>query len=255
MINFFRKVRQKLLKENKISSYLLYAIGEIVLVVIGILIALQINNWNEHNKTRKKEKVYLSNIKLDQYKNLESLSEFIEIRKEDAKSAEIVLSYFKNDSINLNDFNFHNLGVLEWYPFIQNNNTYEELINAGNLSLISNKEIKNEIQDLQANYKNVDFIETEMQQDYERYLYEVYFNTVDLDLSLKNLEEQLSNGNNQSSVKLDRKDVEILKQSTLYKNGLTLSKYNSNNLIREYQNIIDHTNQMIDHIDNDLQKQ
>ena len=47
MIKFFRKIRQKLLSENNFSKYLLYAVGEIVLVVIGILIALQINDWNE----------------------------------------------------------------------------------------------------------------------------------------------------------------------------------------------------------------
>jgi hypothetical protein len=47
MVKFFRKIRQKLLSENKFSKYFIYAIGEIVLVVIGILIALQINNWNE----------------------------------------------------------------------------------------------------------------------------------------------------------------------------------------------------------------
>ena len=50
MIKFFRKIRRKLLTENKISKYLLYAIGEIILVVIGILIALQVNNWNEDRK-------------------------------------------------------------------------------------------------------------------------------------------------------------------------------------------------------------
>ena len=50
MIKFFRKIRQRLLTENKFSKYLIYAIGEIILVVIGILIALQINNWNENRK-------------------------------------------------------------------------------------------------------------------------------------------------------------------------------------------------------------
>ena len=50
MIKFFRKIRQNLLVENKTGKYLKYAIGEIVLVVIGILIALQINNWNENRK-------------------------------------------------------------------------------------------------------------------------------------------------------------------------------------------------------------
>ncbi|MEM6516972.1 MAG: DUF6090 family protein, partial [Bacteroidota bacterium] len=50
MIKFFRNIRKTLLTENRFNKYLLYAIGEIVLVVIGILIALQINNWNENRK-------------------------------------------------------------------------------------------------------------------------------------------------------------------------------------------------------------
>ncbi|RNC87986.1 MAG: hypothetical protein ED556_02005 [Winogradskyella sp.] len=53
MIKFFRRIRQKLVVENRFSKYLIYALGEIVLVVIGILIALQINNWNENNKIEK----------------------------------------------------------------------------------------------------------------------------------------------------------------------------------------------------------
>jgi hypothetical protein len=59
MIKFFRKIRQKMLTENKFSNYLLYAFGEILLVVIGILIALQINNWNEINKNKSTESEYL----------------------------------------------------------------------------------------------------------------------------------------------------------------------------------------------------
>ncbi len=52
MIKFFRKIRQNLLMENKTGQYLKYALGEIILVVIGILIALSINNWNEHRKEK-----------------------------------------------------------------------------------------------------------------------------------------------------------------------------------------------------------
>ena len=52
MINFFKKIRKKLLSKNKFSSYIIYAVGEIILVVVGILIALQINNWNENRKQR-----------------------------------------------------------------------------------------------------------------------------------------------------------------------------------------------------------
>jgi len=63
MIKFFRNIRQSLIMENKTSKYFKYAIGEIVLVVIGILIALQINNWNELRKERKLEVVVLNDIK------------------------------------------------------------------------------------------------------------------------------------------------------------------------------------------------
>jgi hypothetical protein len=65
MIKFFRKIRQRLLTENKFSKYLLYAIGEIILVVIGILIALQINNWNEKRKENATINTYLKGIMAD----------------------------------------------------------------------------------------------------------------------------------------------------------------------------------------------
>jgi len=62
MIKFFRKIRQNLIMENKNSKYFKYAIGEIVLVVIGILIALQINNWNENRKVLKAQKNLLESF-------------------------------------------------------------------------------------------------------------------------------------------------------------------------------------------------
>ena len=62
MIKFFRQIRQNLLLEGKTGKYLKYAIGEIVLVVIGILIALQINNWNENRLKNKTVKTYLNSL-------------------------------------------------------------------------------------------------------------------------------------------------------------------------------------------------
>ena len=63
MLRFFRQIRQRLLTENRFSKYLLYAIGEILLVVIGILIALQIDTWNEERKNRAFEREVLAQIK------------------------------------------------------------------------------------------------------------------------------------------------------------------------------------------------
>ncbi|WP_420322924.1 DUF6090 family protein [Flagellimonas sp.] len=79
MIKFFRKIRQKLLAENRFSKYLLYAIGEIILVVIGILIALQINNWNQKRLDKKLEITMLQEIKTSLESDLKSY-EILELR-------------------------------------------------------------------------------------------------------------------------------------------------------------------------------
>jgi uncharacterized membrane protein YgaE (UPF0421/DUF939 family) len=95
MIKFFRKIRQSLLIENKLSRYLLYAIGEIVLVVIGILIALQVNNWNEGRKELAKSHEILREIAENlEYNNAQFLQE---IKEEEAvvKSIDIVLENLK----------------------------------------------------------------------------------------------------------------------------------------------------------------
>ncbi|NER13473.1 hypothetical protein GWK08_08500 [Leptobacterium flavescens] len=71
MIKFFRRIRQQLLRERKFSKYLLYAIGEIFLVVIGILIALQLNNWNESRKDRNEEQLVVQTIYDELNQNLQ----------------------------------------------------------------------------------------------------------------------------------------------------------------------------------------
>jgi hypothetical protein len=73
MIKFFRKIRQNLLMENKTGKYFKYAIGEIILVVIGILIALSINNWNEHRKTQINQEKYLLLLKEEALKNINAI--------------------------------------------------------------------------------------------------------------------------------------------------------------------------------------
>ena len=55
MVRFFRNISQKLAAENKVMAYFRYAVGEILLVVIGILVALQVNNWNENQKQKRRE--------------------------------------------------------------------------------------------------------------------------------------------------------------------------------------------------------
>ena len=106
MIKFFRKIRQKTLTENKFSKYLLYAIGEIILVVIGILIALQINNLNEAKKTRTKEISYLKNIKTDLVITNLEIEQYISNRTERAISASNVIEHYNGKPVtDWNEFN------------------------------------------------------------------------------------------------------------------------------------------------------
>ena len=93
MIPFFRKIRKKLADDNKPLKYLRYAIGEIILVVIGILIALQINNWKENKLERKQEKAILNQLNSEFKSNLDQLDEKIKSKTELMKSVLKLLNY------------------------------------------------------------------------------------------------------------------------------------------------------------------
>jgi len=82
MIKIFRKTRQENIKEKRFSNYLVYALGEIILVVVGILIALWINNWNEEKRERQQEKALLKKLKEENLLNLQELSLDVEYRRE-----------------------------------------------------------------------------------------------------------------------------------------------------------------------------
>ncbi|SIO01277.1 DUF6090 family protein [Algoriphagus halophilus] len=104
MISFFRKIRQKLLAQNRVTRYLAYAVGEILLVVIGILIALQVNNWNENRKDAEKEIQLLTNLQVefkDNLKDLDSIS--IEVEEVIYSLEKLFDSFSREPSPNLRD--------------------------------------------------------------------------------------------------------------------------------------------------------
>jgi hypothetical protein len=96
MIKFFRKIRQNLLLQNKTSKYFKYAIGEIVLVVIGILIALQINNWNEDRKIHQQELQIYSELKSDLSQTKKDIIEVISSQKKNISSSQKLFNAIKN---------------------------------------------------------------------------------------------------------------------------------------------------------------
>ncbi|HBR54718.1 MAG TPA: hypothetical protein DEA82_11280 [Flavobacteriaceae bacterium] len=96
MIKFFRKIRQRMLSESKFSRYFFYAIGEIILVVIGILIALQINNWNEERKLDRLELSLLQEMKGNLVSDISDMQENIGYHERALQSASIILASFEN---------------------------------------------------------------------------------------------------------------------------------------------------------------
>lgn len=96
MVRFFRQLRQNLLSENKFRRYLLYAIGEILLVMIGILLALQVNNWNEAKKTRQLEKSTLSEISSALQGDLSQLESWIAIKQLQDSNIIRIINYLED---------------------------------------------------------------------------------------------------------------------------------------------------------------
>ena len=99
MIKFFRKIRQNLLMENKTGKYFKYAIGEIVLVVIGILIALQINNWNENRKAANEEIKILNALYSDFKISKERIEETIKIQSKVLNYSQILIRIHERQNI------------------------------------------------------------------------------------------------------------------------------------------------------------
>lgn len=149
MIKFFRKIRGKLITENKISKYLLYAIGEIILVVIGILIALKINNNNLENKTRELEKDYLTSLGIEFENNILKLEESNKMSVKIENSLIQALKFFDPlvlDTIDKDIFN-NCLFVFAGSEvnFEPSNGVISDIINSGKLNIISNKKLRHKL--------------------------------------------------------------------------------------------------------------
>ena len=148
MFKFFRRVRQSLLSENKFSKYLLYALGEILLVVIGILLALQINNWNEQRMQKEREKVYLNLLLQDLNTDIEFFKSNMEFYNLVLESGIKILSYsngnqypeYSNWELLVDAFHASQI-----WPMIIESATYEELKSAGELSLIDNSILRDRL--------------------------------------------------------------------------------------------------------------
>ena len=184
MIKFFRKIRQNLLSEGKTGKYLKYAIGEIFLVVIGILIALSINNWNNGRIDNSKEQSILKNLQVDYISNISNLdrasADFMEAYQASVTLLDIVKD---NSSINseevdqLIDKIINKPNSLDLIT-----GSMDEIFNTGSLHLIKDPSLRKQL-------SNWSFKCTDTEDDiaiYKNYLFDLFIPSLTKKVKLRN---------------------------------------------------------------------
>ena len=253
MIKFFRKIRQNLLMENKTGKYFKYAIGEIVLVVIGILIALSINNWNDQRKERAKELHYLQNIKTDLQLNKAELNKFLATRKNLIGNAQKIIAHFEGKPVtDLAAFNQLCIPIFAWKRYYQNNNTFQELLNSGNLALITNDSIKTTLLNMEMEYKKLKSEEAHYRFDMETTIYQPIYQFMDVQALTDNFAYRVSQGQAGRDVTLPKQQFDVFFNTMAIKNGFTFTILEYEILNQHMDNMISMTDKLIALIDQEL---
>jgi hypothetical protein len=201
MIKFFRHIRKQLLSENKTGKYFKYATGEIILVVIGILIALQINNWNELKKKKLVEVEILDGIRNDILLDTIDLNSNISSYKRMEKGDSLVLDHLINKK-KMEKRLIQYLGASIHGDLVLNlHRSHFEEAKIYGLSIISNKSLRNRISRLyEFTYETLKVLENSTESfDYESFLsteFNQYFGLDSSGLTLSNAayERLISNG-------------------------------------------------------------
>jgi hypothetical protein len=261
MKRLFRNIRKQLAAENKAAKYLRYAVGEILLIVIGILIALQLNNWNEERKERLIEIQYLKNLKHDLQSDSTDLVHYINIRTGQVNAVQELIKYAKSRDVS-DVYKLDSLytEIALWWEFVPNNNTFEELRSSGNLQLIRSDSIKNLLLDL--NKENEELISTRnhIRREYEHYLYDQKNKSISfLDVNDPDKVETILDWFYpnphivmKNSERL-RKQYRQLFSNAVFINGLALTAGNLPWLIDEHYRIMqENISELIELIDKDL---
>jgi hypothetical protein len=158
MIKFFRHIRKSLLMENKTGKYFKYAIGEIILVVIGILIALQINNWNEDRKAKIVEDSFFANILIDLEKDDAKLNYYKTFYTKRIEYLDTLLTYVRNPNktMGIEKFGMYVEPLFYSADPTNNNTTFESAKASGTFNNFREKEF---IENLSMYYADFTLIE------------------------------------------------------------------------------------------------
>lgn len=170
MIKFFRRIRKKLLSEGKIGDYFKYAFGEIILVVIGILIALQLNNWSSKMKVNEKTNTYLSALNTEIESNIATLDLNINGLHKDIEAHSNTLTSLHSQNLLSADSLFEQvIGTGPIFKPSLTKATFTDLINSGLIENVSDIDLKSRILSIEANLESVDEVHSQAKGVWEEY--------------------------------------------------------------------------------------
>ena len=144
MIGLFRRIRRKLGSQNNFIQYSRYAVGEIVLVMVGILLALQVNNWNELRKEKNEEIEILNSFKRSMSNDIAGLNRSISINRKIKKSINLILNQMEQDLPYKDSLKYHFGNTNVFWTYTISSSVFEAL-KSKNLNLITNKNLRQKI--------------------------------------------------------------------------------------------------------------
>jgi hypothetical protein len=238
MLRFLRHFRQRFLARNQIGRYLLYALGEVLLVMVGILLALQVDNWNEERKERRDELELLKALKTDLVLTRNELDTIVRYNQQYLKGYRLIYDSIEEDRpySQALDSAFTNLDI--WATPYLSTMTYESIQNRG-IDIIQNDSLKRHI----VQFYNVDF--KSITEDMVQWEWSFNQNTTQ-PIMVGNIRRILETGLARPN------DFEALKKNDTFRNFLSI-------LITIRADNIDYSlrakaaaQRLIDHIDNEL---
>jgi len=231
--------------ENKTSKYFKYAIGEIILVVIGILIALQINNWNENRKINKQESVYLQDLKNDFNFDIETLNTRVTVNNEIVHTIDTIFSLISSKKIFTEQdemllANITNQLFGESY-FIPEKGTINQIQSSSSGSFIKNKTLRDLIFRY---YSNAERVEKNMEQSIQIYQHQIITPTLLHPVMVKN--------SFNIKAEVPRLDMSLLIKDNEYLNALAIKSIGTQNQNKQYLKIIEKAQKILLIINSEL---
>jgi hypothetical protein len=181
MIKYFRKIRQNLLAEGKTGKYLKYAVGEIVLVLIGILLALQVNNWNINQNNLKESREFVNRLQKEIISNINFTKSEIQRKEREIKSALAILKMIDEEDKTKNSS--RSLDSLIFISMTNNNmefkiGTLNEGFNTGKVALITSDSLKSLLYGLPSIIDETRVLEKYNNEDLNSYFYPFIYKNI-----------------------------------------------------------------------------